>query len=266
LVTYGLGLTLYGRTAGFLAAIVLGTTMGMQVVSRQCGVDLLMTLVLNAAGLAAAKGRWLLMYVPLALSLLIKGPIGLVLPTGTLAAYVLLTGDFDLLRRLRLPAGLGIVLAIAAPWYAAMAVRHPDFLWFYFIHEHVLRFLGLRWPRESPVSTWLFATLVVAEFFPWIVFLPQALASVRRDRAALFATTWIAVVIGFFSLSVNKQDTYGFMVFPAAAVLVGRWWTLRSPGRWTALGPALGALAGATALILPLPAEAPLARRRFSHA
>jgi 4-amino-4-deoxy-L-arabinose transferase-like glycosyltransferase len=256
LVTYVLGSTLYGRRAGFLAAVVLGTTIEMHVVSRECGVDLLMTLALTAAALALAKGRWYLMYAALGLSTLIKGPIGLVLPAMTLAAYVVVTADVDLLRRLRLPAGLGIVLAIGAPWYAAMAVHHSDFLWFFFVHEHVFRFLGLRWPRESPVPSWLFATKVVAEFFPWIVILPQALGSAQRDPAGRFATMWMAVVMAFFSLSVNKQDTYGFMLFPAAALLTGRWW-VRPRGRWTPLGPALAALAAAAALILPLPVAPP---------
>jgi hypothetical protein len=67
---------------------------------------------------------------------------------------------------------------------------------------------------------------------------------------------WIAVVIGFFMLSVNKQDTYGFMVFPAAAVLTGRWWT-QPQTRWNPLGPAVAALAAAIALMLPLPVERP---------
>src|SRR5262249_8543556 len=148
LTTYSLALTLYGQRTGFLAAVVLGTTMGMQVESRECGQDLLMTLALTAAALAAAHGRWLLLYAPLGLSLLIKGPTGLVLPALALGAYVFATGDLTLVRRLRPLAGLGIVLAIAAPWYAGMAARHPDFLWFFFVHEHVLRFLGLRWPQD----------------------------------------------------------------------------------------------------------------------
>src|SRR5262249_61110431 len=98
-----------------------------------------------------------------------------------------------------------------------MAARHRDFLWFFFVHEHVFRFLGLRWPRESPVPSWLFVTKVVAEFFPWIVVLPQALGSVRRGRAALFATVWVAVGLAFFAVSVDKKDPSGVLGFPAAS-------------------------------------------------
>src|SRR5262249_27553402 len=77
-----------------------------------------------------------------------------------------------------------------------------------------------------------------------------------RERAGLFATMWIAVVMAFFAGSVNKQDTYGIMVFPAAALVTGRWW-LHSPGRWTPGGPAPAALARAAALLPPLPGSVP---------
>ena len=56
-----------------------------------------------------------------------------------------------------------LALGIAAPWHVLATLRNPPyfdwtmhsekgsyhgFFWFYFINEHVLRFLNLRYPRD----------------------------------------------------------------------------------------------------------------------
>ena len=81
-----------------------------------------------------------------------------------------------------------LLLAIAAPWHVLATLRNPPyfdftmhsesgsyhgFFWFYFINEHVLRFLNLRYPRDyntvPRLYFWLFHLLW---FFPWSVYLP----------------------------------------------------------------------------------------------
>ena len=84
-----------------------------------------------------------------------------------------------------------LLLAIAAPWHVLATLRNPPyfdftmhsetgsyhgFFWFYFINEHVLRFLNLRYPRDyntvPRLYFWLFHLLW---FFPWSVYFPAAL-------------------------------------------------------------------------------------------
>ena len=66
-------------------------------------------------------------------------------------------------RRLMPVRGFLLLLLIAAPWHVLATLRNPPYLdftmhsesgsyhgffWFYFINEHVLRFLNLRYPRD----------------------------------------------------------------------------------------------------------------------
>ena len=88
-----------------------------------------------------------------ALNVLTKGLIGLVFPAGAIGLYLLLTGDLRHLLRLRLFSSALVFFAIAAPWHILAALRNPaqgqvrGFLWFYFINDTSMRFLGKRVPR-----------------------------------------------------------------------------------------------------------------------
>ena len=83
-----------------------------------------------------------------ALNVLTKGLIGLVFPIGAIGLYLLLTGNLRHLLKLRLVSSALVFLAIAAPWHILAALRNPaqgnvrGFLWFYFVNEHILRFLN----------------------------------------------------------------------------------------------------------------------------
>ena len=132
-------------------------------------------------------------------------------------------------------------LAVAAPWHILAALRNPaqgnvrGFLWFYFVNEHILRFLNRRVPRDyDKVPLLLFWALLVLWLIPWTVFLPQSLREVprrwrefrsqmtRRQRAYLLFFLWTFVIVGFFSLS-TRQEYYTIPAIPAMALLVGGW-------------------------------------------
>jgi len=139
---------------------------------------------------------------------------------------LLLTGNLRLLFKLRLFSSSLVFLAIAAPWHILAALRNPPqgnvrgFLWFYFVNEHILRFLNRRVPRDyDTVPLLLFWVLLVLWLIPWTVFLPQSLQEVprrwrefrsqmtRRQRAYLLFFLWNVVIVGFFSLS-TRQEYY----------------------------------------------------------
>jgi 4-amino-4-deoxy-L-arabinose transferase-like glycosyltransferase len=58
-------------------------------------------------------------WAAMALAVLSKGLIGLALPMGAVALYVLWQRDFGLLRRLHLVPGAALFLLLAAPWFVA---------------------------------------------------------------------------------------------------------------------------------------------------
>ena len=120
-----------------------------------------------------------LLWTSLALAVLTKGFVALVFFFGTALIYLALTGEYKHWRRLRPFTGLALFLLIAAPWHILAGLRNTGgenghgFFWFYFINEHVLRFLGRRIPRDyNKLPGYLYWSLHLVWLFPWSLFAP----------------------------------------------------------------------------------------------
>jgi 4-amino-4-deoxy-L-arabinose transferase-like glycosyltransferase len=239
-VVYGIGRDLWGRRIGLASGLVLATSFGYFIFSRIIVTDMLFTALLAAAFWAAARGlldesprraSMLLAYALMGLAILTKGLIGLVFPVLTVGGLLLLVRDWRLLRRLELLRGGTVFLAVTAPWHILMELKNPDFFWFYFVHEHLLRFVGERELDYAPMPLYAYLIMVVIWAFPWSVFLPVALRrywpsaiASREERGMLFVLLWAASVIGFFALTPSRLEYYSMPAFPALALLVGRLW------------------------------------------
>ncbi len=253
LSTYGLGRWALGGEGGFDSALVLATALGPFLFTRflipdvAVGLWLTLTFWLFLVSLGQqtrpSAERWTCwgLAAVCALNVLTKGLIGLVFPAGAIGLYLLLTGNLRHFFKLRLISSALVFFAIAAPWHILAALRNPaqgqvrGFLWFYFVNEHILRFLNRRMPRDyDTVPLLLFWVLLVLWLIPWTVFLPQSLQEVprrwrefrsqmsRRQRAYLMFFLWNVVIVGFFSLS-TRQEYYTIPAIPGMALLVGGW-------------------------------------------
>ncbi|MBW4040090.1 MAG: glycosyl transferase [Acidobacteria bacterium] len=177
-------------------------------------------------------------WIALALAVLTKGLVALVFIFGTALAFLLWTRQLHQWRRLRPLTGTLLFLAIAAPWHILAGLRNTGgadghgFFWFYFINEHVLRFLGRRIPRDyNKLPGYLYWSLHLVWLFPWSLFAPSALILAWRNRNRLLTrptptqhapsftlqtiqilTLFSAFVLLFFSLSTN-QEYYTFPVY-----------------------------------------------------
>jgi 4-amino-4-deoxy-L-arabinose transferase-like glycosyltransferase len=254
LIAFFAGRRLYGGTAGLLAGAVLGTSLMYFVMGHLNTLDMGLALFLEAA-LAAflfaqaappasiAERRWMLAaWAALALATLSKGIVALALPFLTLAAYGLVQRDASPWKRMHLAAGVPLFLAIAAPWFVAVSLANPEFPRFFFVHEHLERFLTTEHRRTQPV--WYFAPILLAGLLPWTtVALQGILESWRRPglgppkgpgpgplHAGRFLALWTLVVFGFFTLSGSKLPSYVLPVFPALAIVAGDA-LARMPGR-----------------------------------
>ncbi len=157
-------------------------------------------------------------------------------------------------RRLHLGLAIAVALAIAVPWYAMATLRNPPyfvftlhsgpgeyhgFFWFYFFNEHLLRFLGLRYPRDyDTVPRFWFWILNLVWIFPWSFYLLSAPTldykpTSRAGRTRLMALCWIGVVMLFFTFS-TTQEYYSMPIYPALALLAGS--VLSAGGRWVRAG------------------------------
>jgi 4-amino-4-deoxy-L-arabinose transferase-like glycosyltransferase len=250
LATYSLGKRTLGERAGFWAAVVLTVSVGPYLFTRVLIPDMLIGLWLTLGfdfflrtldeqtpSIAACWG----LAATAALNVLTKGLIGLVFPAAIIGIYLMLTGNLKHLLRMRLVSSTLVLLLIAAPWHIAAAIENPaagqsrGFLWFYFVNEHFLRYLGKRVPHDyDTVPLLVFWALVFLWLFPWSAFLVQAAARVphrwsqwhsglnQRQRAMVLYAIWAAVILLFFSFS-TRQEYYAVPALPALALLIGAW-------------------------------------------
>jgi 4-amino-4-deoxy-L-arabinose transferase-like glycosyltransferase len=187
---------------------------------------------LYAANAPSGRKRTLViyaMYLAAAGAVLTKGLIGAVLPGAIVFLWMAGTRRWSLLKNMRLLGGSMLFLIIAAPWHMLVAMRNPEWSWFYFVHEHWLRYFTPEAGRNKPV--WFFAAVLLAGLFPWTVFLYQAKMETLKgfwkrrleDGTPLFLSLWIAFIFVFYSLSHSKLIPYILPIFPPLAAMIGRY-------------------------------------------
>jgi 4-amino-4-deoxy-L-arabinose transferase-like glycosyltransferase len=254
----------FGERVGIYAAAFVYTCAGVYLFTRILIPDVLLSLLIAASlyfFLTALEPgerpwRWYAGYACMALGVLTKGLIALVFPGAAAFLYLMITGEWRRSREFRLPSGIALFLAIAAPWHILAGIRNHGFFWFYFVNEHFLRFLGRRYPRDYNKLPWaLYWSLHLVWLFPWSLYLPAAVRTAideyRAARAgriagsqpntdartqATFASRtrllcWIlaGAVLVFFAISTN-QEYYTFPAYLPLLLLIAdgiaRWeWT-----------------------------------------
>ncbi len=279
-LTARFGTWAFGRRAGFYAGLCLATCVGLFLFTRILIPDVMLALTVTIALWAFLRAleaderharRWaFLLAASLGAGVLLKGLVAVVLPVGAGLLYLLLTRQLFSVRawqRLYPVSGLLILLLIAAPWHVLATLRNPPyfdftlhagpgqyrgFFWFYFINEHVLRFLNLRYPRDyATVPRLAFWSLHLLWLFPWSVFFPGVLRLdyrpvSRAGRARLLALCWTGFLLLFFMFS-TTQEYYSMPCYPALALLLAS--AIAREDTWSRLGTRLLAALAATAAL-----------------
>jgi 4-amino-4-deoxy-L-arabinose transferase-like glycosyltransferase len=183
------------------------------------------------------------MWAAMGTGLLLKGLIAAAFPVAAGLIYLGATRQLFLRRtwqRVRPFRGALLALVIAAPWHVLATIRNPPyvdftmhsekgsyhgFFWFYFINEHLLRFLNLRYPRDyNTVPRWLFWAFHLLWFFPWSLYLPSVVrlrfgGEGRAERTRLLCLCWAGFILTFFTFS-TTQEYYSMPCYPAIAMLI----------------------------------------------
>lgn len=215
------------RTAALLPSMLLFLIMG-QLLTLDMSLTAYMTAALAAflaAQSAGPRSERLLMlaaWAATALGVLTKGPVAAAVPGAVLVLYSLWSRDFSPWRRLHAAPGIALFAAIALPWYVVAARRVPGFLGFFFIHEHLARYLTPSAHRQQVF--WYFVPVLLLGSIPWTLPAFRALCRGWRRRAAgfdpgLFLRLWVLFVLGFFSVSDSKLIPYVLPALPALALL-----------------------------------------------
>ena len=258
-------LRLYGKTAGFYAALITASSLLYVAIGHHLSLDMGVSvfLVIGIGSLALAQQnrddqlqvrRWMLIgWAALALATLSKGLIGLALPGATLVAYTLWQRDWALWRHLHIGKGLLLFLAITAPWFVAVSLVNPEFAHFFFIHEHFERYTTTEHGRDAPF--WYFIPIFIFGVLPWLVVVMKSLVMPRfewwpKAGAGFDAARWLwlfaVVIFMFFSAGHSKLASYILPMVPVMGILAARRLAQDGIGRldaWVMMGGALALLA-----------------------
>ncbi len=235
LMTFLLGTKLFNPRAGLLSGLVLGTCFFFPQISRWMMLDSLFSLFFLLAiyylylGINVPQKQrpyFLLAGIFMACGTLTKGPLGY-LPIPILIIYSLMLKDIGKVwNRNLLYAGILSVGLVMAWFLPAAGIAGKTYgiqnLW----RQTAGRFIG-GWSHSQPF--YFYFVRFPLGFLPWAIFLPWAVYDIfsqgfgEKKKEVLLLFVWFAFLFLFFSLSKGKKDNYLLPLYPAAAILVGKW-------------------------------------------
>ena len=251
-VLYRAGARWFGPRVGLLAGLAFTANFLSALLARAAVTDMLLTFFVTAAILAgiqalgapapAARTWARLGWIAMSLAVLVKGPIGLVIPGMALGGSVFVLREVRAgLRRLFPWEGPALFLALAVPWFALVwSTNGWAFIQGFVIKHHLTRYTGVVSGHPGPI--WFYLPVALVGFFPWSGYLPLALwravGAARRgkvreaaDRVPVVCLCWFVGVFLFFSFAETKLPSYLFPAFPGMALLVG--WEISNEKRTT---------------------------------
>jgi hypothetical protein len=233
LLTFFIGRHFRDEKTGLYAAAVLTISVFSFMLGRLNILDMPLTFFLCLSiwlgylSLASEKKRYLsyLFYFTCALAFLTKGIIGVVFPFTILAIWLIWAGRWRQILRLISPVGIMIFLVVVCPWLYLAQKENSDFLWFFFVREHFLRFTTPMHGKTEPF--YYFVPFIIGGTLPWSVFLIRALQRraipewlFRKDENKLLVV-WFFFILLFYTASSSKLATYIVPVFLPIALWAG---------------------------------------------
>jgi 4-amino-4-deoxy-L-arabinose transferase-like glycosyltransferase len=240
-VTAALAEAIFGTMAGFFAAIVLALMPLFYGFAKFATLDpalaFFLTGALAAFYMAARDGpfsrsssrNWMMLSAAmLAFGTLTKGPVALILGGAIPLLWLAIEGRLREIAEMPLVSCFVICAVIVLPWFVSMESRNPGFLSFFFIHEHLARYVS---STEHGWGPWFFIPIVIGGAWPWIFFVPLGWSATHADDGVLgardshscaqFLAIWFVVVFVFFSIPRSKLGSYILPALPPLAIVAG---------------------------------------------
>jgi 4-amino-4-deoxy-L-arabinose transferase-like glycosyltransferase len=252
--TMAFGRTLWGNRVGGLAGLILASSGLFFVLAGSCVVDMALAASVSAALMCFALfakggtsgersqtwwGRGL--FVALGFGCLAKGPVAVVLVGLSLVAWIAMTKEWRLLRKLPWLSGALLASLVAVPWYALAERATPGFLHYFLVNEHILRYVrsdygDLYGNGRTQVygASWVMLAVTFLPWSPWLVRCGIDGWRRRQDSAHPPGDPWLVLALCwgltpavFFTAARQILITYMLPGFPglalATAVLLVRW-------------------------------------------
>jgi 4-amino-4-deoxy-L-arabinose transferase-like glycosyltransferase len=225
LVTYLFAARWFGYRTALLSSLMLISSFGFFALAHIVTTDMLLAVLLFISLLCFyefyRRERPLFLYfffALLALAVLAKGPVALILMIGTIILFLLTERRISFLKNMASVKGIFLFFLIAAPWFILISLKEKEFFQFFFIDQHIMRFLTTKHRRSGPI--YYFIPVLFGGLFPWSFFIPRAIISLWRVKELRLLFIWSAVVFIFFSLSGSKLPPYILPIFPALSIII----------------------------------------------
>jgi 4-amino-4-deoxy-L-arabinose transferase-like glycosyltransferase len=234
ILVFFFGKRLFNERTGLFSALVLATAGEFFWLARRADLDITLTfcttlaILLFYVGFQQKEGRYLyylIAYGAMAVGFFTKLYPALIVPFFAVGGYFLWQ------RRLRffldaahLP-GIALFVAMIGGWlYFAYLKGGTDYLLGLLFQKTASTFFVTFGHRESFFYYfWNFP----ADFLPWTLFVPSAIIyglKAKNKKDSIFLLLWFALVFLFFSLAQAKRELYIVPIYPAAALIVGKFW------------------------------------------
>lgn len=228
------GAAMFGQRAGFLAGAILGASFLLSTEAGIAKTDAMLcgAVTLAMAGLARIylasragevpiRPHKLMFWLGLGLSILIKGPIGLIVVGPAMIALSVWDRDVSWLKRLGWGWGLPLVALIVGPWAIAITIATDGGFWTEAIAGDLAPKIA-GGDEGHGVPPGLYLLLAPLLFFPATLLLPAALSAGwhrRTEPAIRFLICWLVPAWLIFELTPTKLAHYTLPTFGALALL-----------------------------------------------
>ncbi|MFN3557777.1 MAG: ArnT family glycosyltransferase [Brevundimonas sp.] len=230
------GQAMFGNRAGFLAGAIMGASFLLSTEAGIAKTDAMLcgSVTLAMAGLARIylasragetplRPHKLMFWFGLGLSILIKGPIGLIVIAPAMLLLSAWDRDFRWLKRLGWGWGLPLVALLVGPWAIAITIATDGGFWREAIAGDLApKIAGGHESHGAPPGYYVLGALVM--FFPATLLLPAALStgwSRRAEPAIRFLVCWLVPAWLIFELTPTKLAHYTLPAYGALALLAG---------------------------------------------
>lgn len=227
-LTAYLGKKMFNRQTGFFAAIILASSFLYLIIASINILDMAISFFITLSLVsfyqfsATLHKKYLyVFYASMALGTLTKGLIAIVLTVGIAICYCLITKQLKLILKSISFIGILLFLVICVPWFYLVCRDNPDFFYFFFIHEHFLRYLTKVHHRYEPF--YFFVPCIILGIFPWTGFLFSSfldkislspkkawknLLSDPEKNKFIYLYLWFFLIFIFYSMSDSKLVPY----------------------------------------------------------
>jgi 4-amino-4-deoxy-L-arabinose transferase-like glycosyltransferase len=223
----------FGPRAGLWAGLLLLASWEFSWQAIGFRVDVLFALFIGLGIFTYASGaghdaRWaprVAGFALLGLAVLVKGPLGLLLPGLVLTLWHASRREWRALLELA-PLAM-VTIAVALPWYIASAMSlGADTVINEFMGQNFSRFGSGERGHGRPAH--YYVTRIWFDLSLWALLLPFSLwwifkREVWRDRRVQLALWWFGTFFLFLSLAATKRKLYLLPAYPAAVLLLSRW-------------------------------------------